>query len=217
MRTIALRALFFDFDGVLVESTAIKNRAFRELYAPYGADVLDQVLAHHAAHEGISRVDKIRHCHREYLGQTLGDAELAELSGCYSTLVEAAVVECPPVAGSLEFLEAVNGRLPVFVVSGTPEDELRRIVEARRIGHLLTEVYGSPTKKDVIVRAVLAAQGLVAAEAVFIGDAMTDYRAAEATGTPFIGRLIDGARDPFPEGTQTLPDLCGLAALLGIR
>ncbi len=216
MRTIALGAVFFDFDGVLVESTVIKNQAFLELYAPYGADVLDQVLAHHAAHEGISRFDKIRHCHREYLGQTLGDEELAELSDRYSKLVEAAVVECPPVAGSLEFLDAVHGRLPVFVVSGTPEDELRRIVAARRIGHLLTAVYGSPTKKDVIIRSVLAAQGLAAAETVFVGDAMTDYRAAEATGMPFVGRLVDRARNPFPDGTQTLADLSDLAALLGI-
>lgn len=213
---IALRAVFFDFDGVLVESTVIKSQAFRELYTPYGADVLEQVLAHHAAHEGISRVDKIRYCHREYLGRSLGDAELAELADRYSKLVEAAVIECPPVAGSLEFLDAVHGRLPVFVVSGTPEDELRRIVEARRIGHLLTAVYGSPTKKDVIVRTVLAAQGLVAAETVFVGDAMTDYRAAEATGVRFIGRVADRAGNPFPDGTQTLPDLDGLAALLGM-
>ena len=48
--------IFFDFDGVLVESVEIKIHAFRKLYAEHGENVVEKVLAHHMEHGGISRV-----------------------------------------------------------------------------------------------------------------------------------------------------------------
>ena len=45
---------------------------------------------------------------------------------------------------------------------------------------------------------------------LFVGDTMTDYRAAAATGLPFLGRVPPGERSPFPEGTRLVPDLAHL-------
>lgn len=67
-RRIGYQAIFFDFDGVLVKSAEFKYRAFRTLYSQHGAAVFDAVPAYHLAHEGISRVEKIVHCHRRFLG-----------------------------------------------------------------------------------------------------------------------------------------------------
>jgi phosphoglycolate phosphatase-like HAD superfamily hydrolase len=197
---------------VLTESADVKAAAFAELYGGYGAEVLAAVMAHHEAHEGISRIEKIRHCHREILGIDLSPEELAALARRYSDLVEDQVVACAWVAGAREFLEAHSGRLPLFVVSGIPEDELGRVVERRGMGRYFTAVRGSPALKDAIIREVLAAHRLAAERTVFVGDAMTDYNAAIATGVPFLGRVAPGRASPFPEGTATIPDLTGLVA-----
>ncbi len=40
------RAVFFDFDGVIVESEEIKSRAFVALYREHGSSVVDAIVAH---------------------------------------------------------------------------------------------------------------------------------------------------------------------------
>lgn len=203
-------AIFFDFDGVLAESIDIKERAFRDLYAEFGPEVEAAALAHHKANEGISRLHKIRHCHKALLGIELDDQGVAALGRRYSDRVEDAVIACDWVAGARAFLEAHHGKLPMFVVSGTPDDELKRVVGGRGMTHFFTSVHGSPPRKPPIVSGLLDAHGLSASSSVFVGDAMTDYDAARATGVDFIGRVAPGRESPFPAGTRTLSDLTTL-------
>ena len=120
-------AVFFDFDGVIVESNEVKVEAFRRMYEPYGAGVVEQVVAEHLRHEGVSRVVKLRRFHSEFLGIELDDDGLAELAQAYSEMVEDVVVGCDGVPGAVEALEAWAGHCPLYVVSGTPQEELRRI------------------------------------------------------------------------------------------
>jgi phosphoglycolate phosphatase-like HAD superfamily hydrolase len=207
MREGAARAVIFDFDGVLVESADIKTAAFRALYSPHGEAVLAAALAHHRANGGISRRQKIRHVHASQLGIRLEPAALDALCQRFSTLVEDAVVAAPMVAGAEAFVARHRDRLPLFIVSGTPHDELVRIVARRRMGGAFTAVYGSPPEKPPTISRILAEHALAAADVVFVGDARTDYEAARATGLRFIGRVASGEADPFPAGTATITDL----------
>ncbi len=207
-------AFFFDFDGVLIESTAVKEAAFRALYEPYGDAVLARVLAYHGANEGISRLIKIRHCHRAFLGVDLDDEALAVIAARYRDLVETRVAAAPWVPGAKEFLERHAGLRPCFVVSGTPEDELRRIATARDMDRYFVEVRGSPATKADIVADISARHGIDPARSLFVGDAMADRAAAIAHGMRFIGRVAADGHNPFPPGTVIVADMRGLPALL---
>jgi len=207
-------AIIFDFDGVLADSTHIKTTAFRSVYKQYGDSVVDAVVAYHAAHEGISRVVKIKHCHKEYLGIDLDDQALAEVVSTYQDIVETKVIECDWIEGARELLDSVYQKIPLFVASGTPQDELRRIVDARGMSHYFTETRGSPDKKDVIVRDVAIRFGFNPTNALFLGDAMTDYHAAMACNCPFIGVVAHDRENPFPENSQTVENLLFIAELL---
>jgi beta-phosphoglucomutase-like phosphatase (HAD superfamily) len=68
-------ALIFDFDGVLVESTDIKTRAFGTLYENYGQEVVDQVIAHHKINTGISRFKKFQYFQENANRLTLSDLQ----------------------------------------------------------------------------------------------------------------------------------------------
>lgn len=203
-------ALLFDFDGVLVESADIKTAAFRLLYREHGDAVVAAAVAHHMAHGGISRRQKIRHCHRTLLGIDLTPADLDALCLRFSELVEDEVVAAPMVPGAEALLDRLAGRLPLFIVSGTPHPELMRIVARRGLDPLFTGIFGSPPEKPPIIRAILAGHGIAAADAWFIGDAMTDHDAARACGLPFIGRIARDGWNPFPPGTRLIRDLADL-------
>jgi len=184
------------------------------LYADQPDDVVNQVVAYHKSHEGISRVVKILHCHREFLGIELDGAEHDRLCRTYAGIVEEKVVSCPEIAGATQFLRTYMNKSRFFVVSGTPQDELRRITRQRGLAGYFEAIYGSPKAKDVIVNEVLESSGLAREDCLFVGDAMTDYRAAVATSVPFIGRVEKGDISPFPVETRTVSDLNGLAEVL---
>jgi len=205
------KAIIFDFDGVIVESSDIKTDAFRAMYEPYGPEVVNAAVAHHQANGGISRRKKIRFIHREFLGRSLTAEELETLCQKFSELVEEAVVACSPVPGAQAFLDANVGERPLFVVSGTPHEELLRIVDRRGIGDYFTAVFGSPPEKPPTIRDILADHQLQPEQALFVGDALTDYNAAAETGLCFVGRVAPWHSDPFPDGTTIIPDLSQLS------
>jgi phosphoglycolate phosphatase-like HAD superfamily hydrolase len=210
----APHAIIFDFDGVIVESADIKTRAFEALYVEHGAQVVEAALAHHKANGGISRRQKIRHVHRAHLGQTLDRPALDALCARFSDLVEDAVANCEWVPGAREFLDSQHGRLPMFVCSGTPHEELLRIVARRGIEDRFERIFGSPPEKPPTIRDILREGGWQACQVLFVGDAMTDYRAAQETGVRFVGRVPDGGEDPFPAGTDVICDLAALPGML---
>ncbi|MCW8863041.1 MAG: HAD hydrolase-like protein [Rhodospirillales bacterium] len=199
--------MFLDFDGVILESVSVKTQAFADLYAPHGQDVVARVLDLHRRHGGISRLVKIRTAHKDFLGIDLSDDALAHLANDYARRVVNHVIACPWVPGAQDFLERHRGKTALFVVSGTPEKELRYIVEQRGMTRYFNGVYGSPMLKDRIINDVMAENGLHKNRAVMIGDAMTDYDAARKTGLRFIGRVAPGDRNPFPKGTEVVADL----------
>ncbi len=203
-------AVFFDFDGVILESTGIKGSAFRALYQEHGSNVAEAAVAHHEAHCGISRRKKIRHCHGRLLGITLSRKELDALARRFSRLVEDAVVACEWVPGIEALLERHCQRFAMFVVSRMPECELRRVVSRRGMADYFRSIRGAPPDKVPIIRALLYDYNLLPSRALFIGDSMSDCEAAHATGLHFIGRVTHGQRSPFPPGTRIVSDLTKL-------
>lgn len=185
------------------------------MYRGHPAQVIDDVVAYHKAHEGVSRVVKIQHAHKAFLGIDLTPEAHEELYNCYAGLVEQKVIDCDGIDGAVEFLERAEGELKSFVVSGTPQDELRRITDQRGISKYFTGVFGSPRNKEDIVNEQIAVHRLSASGCLFIGDAMTDYNAAQICGVPFLGRVDAGEPGPFPDGTETVPDLRTLAQHAG--
>lgn len=201
----------FDFDGVLVESVDVKTEAFAALYRPYGPDIVEKVTDWHLAHGGVSRFEKFRHFHRAFLGRNLDVAEEQQLGHRFSQLVEDAVVASAWVPGARDFLESHHSRLPLYVASGTPEDELIRIIGRRGMEHYFKGVFGSPASKGTILRNVIAIGGYASDRVLMVGDALTDLQGAQQANVGFLARVKTGVTDQFPVETTKVEDLTSLA------
>ncbi len=207
MKLEIVQGIFFDFDGVILNSTSIKTETFRNMFSEFGDEIEKKVTEHHLAHGGISRVEKISTYYAEFLNQPLSELELMEKCTEFSNRVKDRVVASQWIPGAESFLQKHHRRFPLFVVSGTPIEELTEIVERRNMSHYFKRVLGSPIKKPIHIKQLADEYEFNLDRCIFIGDAMTDYHAAKETGTPFIG--IEGFCR-FPEGTVVLPNCSDL-------
>lgn len=209
----SLRAIVFDFDGTIVESVRTKTEAFRTLFAAY-PDQVDRIVALHLEHGGRSRYEKFAMIYRDILAREPRDGEFQELGQRFETLVGEEVVACPFVPGAKAFLDDYSRRLPLIIISGTPELELQSIVERRGLMPAFEEVHGSPPGKEEILTQLIKRRGWAASDVLFVGDAMSDWLAASGVQTRFVARVPVGEPSVFPESVQKIPDLVSLPELL---
>ncbi len=200
-------ALIFDFDGVILDSVEIKTEAMRRLFAAETPEHVAEIVALHRRFGGFSRYRKFELIYSDILRRPLTPEHSAELGRCFEDLVADAVANCGEIRGARAVLERYCGRTPLFVVSGTPEDELRRIARTRGLDRYFVELHGSPRSKPDILADLLTRHGFEAAQCVFVGDAATDLAAARSCGVPFLGIVAPGLDNPFGEGVRIVPDL----------
>ena len=184
-----LKGIIFDFDGVIAESVQIKTGAFVALYAPYGPDIIKKVVDHHEANGGMSRFKKIKLYHKSYLNKIITDREITELANQFSKMVINKVIASPYVPGALEFIQSSYKKYKLFISSGTPTDEINKILIARKISGYFTEVYGSPELKKDHVADICKKNNLQSYEIIFFGDAIEDIEAAAYHEVQFVLRI----------------------------
>lgn len=186
-----IKAIIFDFDGVIVESVDIKTKAFAGLFEHEGDSIVRRVVAYHIKNAGVSRFEKFRYIYKEIFKRHLSEDEFQGLCSHFSQLVADAVAAAPFVSGAREFLENYLKTYDFYIASATPLYELERIIEKKNISRYFKKIYGAPQKKIDIVRTILSENALKSQDAVYIGDAMSDYEAAKSNGVAFVARITE--------------------------
>jgi len=181
------KVIVLDFDGVIVESVGIKDRAFEQLFKDY-PDCIEEIMEYHLSHNATVRFEKFKHITENILRRNYTKETEENLSQRFSHLVFNNIIECPYVAGAEDFLEYFYKKIPLYVASASPERELREIIEARGLGKYFKRIYAIPWVKKGIIQDILADEDISPMEAAFIGDSPEDYMAAQETGVFFVGR-----------------------------
>ena len=194
-----LQAIVFDFDGTLMESADIKTDAFVQLFRNY-PQYQAKILEYHLAHAGVSRYVKFREIYRNILRQPLAVYEEERLGEMFRQLIATKMSACPLVLGVQAFLGAASRQFKCFIASGAPEGELRPLIEERGLGRYFEGIHGSPQSKREILRMILRQHSLVSSQVLSIGDALSDFEAAQAEGIPFAGRIGAEEETIFPVG-----------------
>ncbi|MDP8298197.1 MAG: HAD-IA family hydrolase [Candidatus Orphnella occulta] len=184
-----LQVIIFDFDGVIAESVDVKTEAFKELFKAY-PDKVKAIADFHIDNGGMSRFDKFRHIYKNILKKKLTEKTFEQLCKSFHNLVIDEVVKAPFVKGAKEVLDFCQGRYRMYVVSGTPYDEIKDIIEKRRLDKYFIAVYGSPDTKTKSILTILEENKCDSAQILFIGDSKNDYQAACETGVIFAARVI---------------------------
>lgn len=197
-----MKAVFFDFDGVILDSVNIKTEAFSDLFVDYGEDVQQKVVEYHLLHGGVSRYEKFKYYYNKLLEKEISSSELEELSEKFSELTMKKILATSFIDGAYETLEALKQHdLLTFIASGTPQDDLDVIVTKRGLRSFFHKVCGSPKTKEEIVGEICNDYSLSPQDCIFVGDALTDLNAASWHKMPFLGVVKDNKQSHFPIST----------------
>ncbi|MBI2889513.1 MAG: HAD family hydrolase [Nitrospirae bacterium] len=207
------KVVVLDCDGVILESVDIKTWAFRKLFEA-DPEFLDQIVSLHIRLGGTSRYKKFELVYRDILRRPLSDSESQALGREFSRLVVAEMLTCPMVEGALAFLEAFSGRCPLFIVSGTPEEELREIVAARGLSRFFRGTYGAPRGKAELLSLVARESRCPSDSVLYVGDSQGDLESAIQAQVRFVARVRPDRLDPFEpvDGSHKVRDLAELSA-----
>lgn len=207
----------FDFDGVLVDSNAVKRDAYRHIFAgaPGSEPVVETVLQSNTEDDrsGVIRAI-LRGLSRAGPGTSSDLDELVgEYEERYNTICEEHAATCAEVRGASSALTRLAKRHPLYIISATPEEPLRRIVQRRNWNRYFRDVLGRPRTKGENLDRVLRREGIKGEGVVFVGDGRRDLDAAREAGCRFVG-----VRNEFNDfdrvGLTMIDDLTGLADLI---
>lgn len=181
-----IKTIIFDFDGVICNSIEAKTNAFKKLYEPYGEEIQEKVVSHHLLNGGVSRFKKFKHYHNNFLNNDIQQEEIDMLSSKFSKLVISEVVNSSFVPGVLDYLSQMSKNTKMFISTGTPTAEIKKIIKLKDLDQYFTNVYGSPDEKIIHIKTILKDYKINASETIFYGDSNSDSEAAEAFNIPFI-------------------------------
>lgn len=211
-----IKVVIFDFDGVLVESLDIKTNAFARLFQEEGPEAVKIVVGYHLNNSGVSRFEKFKYIYKNILKRQLKEDIFKRLCREFSSLVKEEVINASFVPGAWEFLNKFSGQYNCYVISATPQKELEGIIAAKEMKHYFKAVFGAPDEKTEAAKRIITREKISSDEGVYIGDALSDYRAAKANGINFIARIC--GNEVLFAGLDCLrkPDLLGLEGDLKI-
>ena len=127
-----LRAVIFDFDGVIVDSEMLHLEAFNIALAPYGVQITKE--QYYKEMLGLTDADLFKTLIEK--GQiSAGKAEektlLAEKKEAFERLAR---TKCKTIAGVAEFLETLRtNNIPAAICSGALLNEIETILEANNL------------------------------------------------------------------------------------
>lgn len=210
---MSLQCLVFDCDGVILDSVPVKTRAFARLAEPFGGEARDRFVMYHTVHGGVSRYKKFEWFFRDVLGREISAEESADWGRRFAEYALDEVRRCPLIPGVENVLETWRGKLPLYVCSGAPAEELCLVLRERGLEHYFTGIYGSPPAKALLLAEIVRVANVLPEHALMVGDAVTDRDAAESVGTLFYGVGPELKGGDFPWGA----DLTGLSACIAAR
>lgn len=206
-------AVFFDVDGVLIDSMDVKGEAFADTF-PEAPLMRGSILEYHLANGGVNRAQKFSDLHLIVFGREATNDELDERIGAFTARVEDRVVAAPEMPGATDALRLWSELCPLYAVSATPSDELQRILWRRKITPYFRSVAGWPPEKSQLISGIVLRDGLTPSRCVLVGDSKQDLEAAQRTGLHFV-QMARSVEDSFVEEDRVITDLRELTVALG--
>ena len=169
--------LFFDCDGVILNSNQIKTDAFYKLAFNFGELQAQKLVNYHLENGGISRYEKIKFFQKNILKNT--NIKLYQkLVDNYGKILKEKLIKAEISKGVFKIKQFFPNS-KITVVSGSDQNELRWLFKEKKIDHIFNNgIFGSPKNKIEILEEIFS--GFKGEEkSIFIGDSKYDFEVSK--------------------------------------
>jgi beta-phosphoglucomutase len=213
-----LRAVVFDFDGVLVDSEPLHFRALRDCLLPEGISIDEaEYYALYAAYDDRTAIRLALEQHG-----TGYDADLVDLvARRKASLFDELLRGIPFFPGAADLVRDLARQLPLAIASGALRSEIERILAAGGLREAFRAIVGAEdvarTKPDPMpyrhAVSLLArqAQGLEPEHCVAFEDTMAGIASARAAGLKVVAVTHTYPAEKLGAAHLVVPGLPGLA------
>ena len=180
--------IFWDFDGVLMNSNKIRDLGFEKVLAEYPKEEVEQLMKFHKKNGGLSRYVKFRYFFEEIRGGVISEKEVQQWADRFSVMMKELLINSSLLIDeTLQYVKENHDDKKMHIVSGSDQNELRYICESLDIDKYFDSIHGSPTPKMELVNNLLGEHQYNVEECLLIGDSINDYEAAESNSIYFLG------------------------------
>lgn len=188
-----LRAVIFDFDGVIANTEHLHLGAFQRTLAGEGVEITEEdYYAYYLAYDDRTFFRKLYEDRRLELGDALLTALMDRKSLHYDEMIEGNIELLP---GAVDFIKSLDGQYRLAIGSGALEAEILRVLDFAGLRGSFEVVVGADNianckpAPDVYIEAlrrlnVLKVDGgeITPAECLVIEDSVSGIKAALAAG-----------------------------------
>ena len=177
--------LFFDCDGIILDSNHIKTEAFRECLKNEKKENIELFINYHKKNQGIDRFKKLNYFFSK-IKKNFTHKNYLEALNEYSSLCAVNLKNSELVSGVKKFLENANkSNYSCYVISGSEQNELRNVLKYKKLDKYFKGIYGSPLNKIENINLALDHRPPKKND-IFFGDAKSDMIAAIKSNLKFI-------------------------------
>lgn len=182
------KVIFWDFDGVILDSNEIRTNGFREVLKKYPVEKVEKLILYHKINGGLSRYVKFRYFFEKILQRQISENEISILSKSFSDIVLRKLKDPKLlIESTLNFIQKNYNNYKMFIVSGSDGVELRKICKFLNIDKYFLKIEGSPTDKTTLVNDILVEYDFNSDECILVGDSINDFNAATKNRIHFMG------------------------------
>lgn len=185
---VQLEAIFWDFDGVLLNSNSVRDRGFEEVLKEYPKNEVSQLMNFHRSNGGLSRYVKFGYFFEEVRKESVSQREIEQWANRFSVIMRKKLTRPDLlIQETVSYIKNNYRSIPMYIVSGSDQAELRYLCQNLDIASYFQRIHGSPKPKKAWVKTILTEEKLVPAKCILIGDSINDFDAAESNGVKFMG------------------------------
>ena len=183
-----IKVIFWDFDGVLMNSNPIRDLGFEKVLADFPSDEVQLLMDFHRSNGGLSRYVKFRHFFETIRGEELTDEKLKHYTDSFSKIMLGLLIDSSLlIKETVDFVKNNHQNYKMHIVSGSDQTELRKICDALKLSDYFISIHGSPTPKKQLVKNLITQHNYIVSECLLIGDSHNDFEAADVNGLEFFG------------------------------
>ena len=182
-----IKTIFWDFDGVLMNSNAVRDKGFLEVLKDFPKEQVNELMQFHQKNGGLSRYVKFRYFFDEVRGEEITKKELKQWAEKFSKIMLQFLIDKSLlIQETINFVKQNYQKYNMHIVSGSDGDELHQICKGVNINHYFKSIEGSPTPKKELVGNRLKKEIYNPKQCALIGDSINDYHASALNDIYFL-------------------------------